>query len=584
MQTYLEERIGVPELFTGRKKELKDLLHWAENIKRKLSKSTAILSRRKTGKSALLERLFNIIFAQNNGLIPFYYQVDEHPQWIVDFAKDFFLSFIFQYIAFYTRKKEYLSLSLGRDFEKASQIAKKENFDFLVEHIENFKRIAPEDGIGAWNFARNFPLMIATLRNEYILQIIDEFQYMGKYIYRDKEITRPFTEMAGTYYRTAEYKNAPLLISGSWIGWLLQDLGNYLHGRFIRETLDNMPENEAIEMIFKYSLYLEIPVDSEIAEWMFYITEGNPSYISALFYSRCPDKDFNTEQGLLKTLEFELTHQKGLIKSTWMEYIGYAFAEINGDNPQLARSILLYLCKNKHRQVSKKELIEQLQLKISDADLEKRLEALFYNDIIERGTSNFYYQGIKDHIFEKLFRAEYADEIDNFDPPVIINEYRELYEKLNKEHKSLKGTHANLKGRYAEYDVIDNLRFRAYKKNDLFCSLMQNIPADFRFADYKSVWKYTDSVESKRSFEIDVFARADDDEYSLIGEVKNRIIKFDLSDAKEFLDKANNLIEKENIQKAVIFVLSISGFGKGVPEFFEENKMAWSEDEKWIKK
>ena len=35
MQTYLEERIGVPELFTGRKKELKDLLHWAENIKRK---------------------------------------------------------------------------------------------------------------------------------------------------------------------------------------------------------------------------------------------------------------------------------------------------------------------------------------------------------------------------------------------------------------------------------------------------------------------------------------------------------------------------------------------------------------------
>ncbi len=126
MQIYLEERIGMPELFTGRTKELKSLLLWAENIKRKISKSTAMLSRRKTGKSALLERLFNIIFSQNNGLIPFYYEIREHKQWLVDFAEDFFLSFIFQYIAFHTRKKEYLSLELKRNFEAALEIAEKE--------------------------------------------------------------------------------------------------------------------------------------------------------------------------------------------------------------------------------------------------------------------------------------------------------------------------------------------------------------------------------------------------------------------------------------------------------------------------
>jgi hypothetical protein len=37
MQIYMEEKIGNPELFTGRTKELSGLLQWAENIKRKLS-------------------------------------------------------------------------------------------------------------------------------------------------------------------------------------------------------------------------------------------------------------------------------------------------------------------------------------------------------------------------------------------------------------------------------------------------------------------------------------------------------------------------------------------------------------------
>ncbi len=56
MRTYLEEKIGNPELFTGRKRELEFYLKWIEQIPRKSSQSSAILSRRKTGKTALLQR------------------------------------------------------------------------------------------------------------------------------------------------------------------------------------------------------------------------------------------------------------------------------------------------------------------------------------------------------------------------------------------------------------------------------------------------------------------------------------------------------------------------------------------------
>lgn len=50
MRTWLEERIGDPNLLTGRKKELAYFLNWIDQTKRKVSQGTAILSRGKTRK------------------------------------------------------------------------------------------------------------------------------------------------------------------------------------------------------------------------------------------------------------------------------------------------------------------------------------------------------------------------------------------------------------------------------------------------------------------------------------------------------------------------------------------------------
>ncbi len=57
MQIYLTEKIGNPELFGGRREELKFFLTWAEGVKQQMSKNTAIPACRKTGKAALLQRL-----------------------------------------------------------------------------------------------------------------------------------------------------------------------------------------------------------------------------------------------------------------------------------------------------------------------------------------------------------------------------------------------------------------------------------------------------------------------------------------------------------------------------------------------
>jgi hypothetical protein len=75
--------------------------------------------------------LFNITFHKNDGVIPFYYEIKETKMWVVDFCQDFFLTFIYHYIAFKSRKTEYVRPEDTGDFNKAMLIAKKEGLDYL---------------------------------------------------------------------------------------------------------------------------------------------------------------------------------------------------------------------------------------------------------------------------------------------------------------------------------------------------------------------------------------------------------------------------------------------------------------------
>ncbi|KPA18468.1 ATPase domain protein, prokaryote domain protein [Candidatus Magnetomorum sp. HK-1] len=583
MEIYLKEKIGNPELFTGRYKELKSLLKWTEMSKNQLARSTAMLSRRKTGKSALMHRLYNIVFNNNDGVVPFYYEIREFDQWIFNFSQDYFVNFIWQYIAFKSRNKRYLE-PVRANYTTILETVKREKLDYLIEDIEMVKYLVDEKkDYELWNEVRDLPRHIASRQGESIIQMIDEFQYLNYYIYRDEYCTRRFKELAGSYFHTAEYKTAPLLISGSWVGWLMRDLAKMLPGRFRKDYfLGNMPDHEAAETIFKYSDLLDIPISNEIAQLMIDITGGNPCYISALFYSNYPKKDFTHEDGLRETLEFEILNDGGEIKTRWMEYLLYAFHTVNGTDHGLSKKIVLYLCKNKDREVTRDEIKKVFKLEIPDNDLEKKMTALVESDIINRGSSYSEFQGIGDHIFDKVFRGVYQKEIEAFDPKEITNEYKELFKKWKEKFQIICGKYGNLKGRFAEYMISNHLKYRAHEHNDLYCSMMNNLPEDFYFVNYQSVWKYTASPVLKKSFEIDVFARANQADYSLIGEVKNRLSPFSLSEATAFLNKSKELLQQENLEKYVLFVYSIKGFTKEAVQFFLENQIAWCDDEKWL--
>jgi hypothetical protein len=584
MDYALKERIGKPELFIGRKEELVYFLKWIDDIKEEKSQSTAMLARRKMGKTAIMERLFNITYYKNDGVVPFYYEINEVKMWVGDFCVDFFLTFIYQYIAFKTRKTEYLNPEEKNNFEKLKNAAEAEGLKYLTGIIESVEYSFKHEHVDIlWKTVREAPKTIAARQQEFILQMIDEFQFLNAMIYWDKEKSegKVADTLAGGYLSTAESKIAPLLVSGSWVGWLMNELDTMLPTRFRYEYLENMPEDEAVEMVYKYSVFFDVPITEETAFLMFKQARGSPFYISSLIRSRYRDKDLTTVNGLTDTLEFETLDRRGNIKATWMEYVFSAFKKVNGKN---AKKIVLYLCQHRDREVTRQELLDELALDMDDAELEEKLEALVKGDIINQGQTHFDYRGVQDNIFDKVFRGVYEKEIREFDVRVIKKEYSEELEKLKKQYNSLLGKHNCQKGYFAEYLILDQLKLHARENNDLLKSITRYLPKDFDFCDYSRVWRYDSSPEYARGLSVDIFARSQSPgDYSIIGEVKSRDTrKFSKEEAVAFETKFAEVKKLENVDRAVGFIFSRSGFTKEAEDYCRKKGIACSEDKKWL--
>ncbi|MDM8528291.1 hypothetical protein QUF58_08755 [Anaerolineales bacterium HSG24] len=578
MKTYLQEKIGNPDLFTGRKQELTDLLHWLNRIPVGLSKSRAILSRRKTGKSALMQRFYNLIFHANGPVIPFYFEIKEADQWLGHFAERFFKTFIFQYLAFKTRNMAHIDEAEWGSLDYALEIATEAELVIAQNYIKRAQTlIQAEEADPLWDLVRDAPRIMARYDDDYIVQMIDEFQYINRFIFRDESCTHCIDTLAGSYLHTAEYKNAPLLVSGSWVGWLMDDLIKMLPGRFKYRYMADLSLDECIEMIYRYALIEEVPISEDTAYLMARLTEGSPFYISSVFRSTYPHKDLTTEQGLLETLEFEILDKEGEIRGTWLEYIDSAFPRIN---ERYAKDIVLYLSKHRDRLTSRQTLKRELNLDMSDDDLRTKLKALLRSDIIEE--NYFKYQGVQDNIFDKVFRSEYGHDIENFSPQGLRDEYKVLFEGLLKKYNSLSGHYNRYKGAFAEFMIIQHLQDKVGQNRALYQTMFHNLPPDFEFVTYKAVWPYHSLPLHEPEFQIDVFAKTTTDHYSLIGEVKHRQRKFSLTEAEEFVEKAQSLLLLEPVKPYLLFVFSSAGFQPTALDYFRANGLAWSDEARLI--
>ncbi len=575
-----EERIGNPDLFTGRRKELKKHLHWVKNIERKRSKSIAILARRKSGKTALLQRLYNIIWNENSKIIPFYIEMEDKPKWIKDFCQDYYTKFWSQYYAFKLRKPEYVIESMYID--QIKEMAQKRADELIINSINKYESLLNSGQLdNLFSHVTGTPNAIATLTGDYFVVMIDEFQYMNRYIYRDIACTNRAKGIVGGYHALSESKVAPMCVAGSYVGWLRELISEYFKGGRLRERVLNprLTPEEGLECVHKYSALTEQPVTAESAVVMNELTKSDPFYISSIFDSYFDGKDLRTASGVIEAFGYEISDQGSELNKVWGEYINITLSKVNELN---ARKIVVFLSKNREQEYTLPEIKEYLQLEMSDIELETRLKKLEKGDLIGRGSTAYRYQGIPDDIFDLIFRGQFQEQIDHFVPDVKTELTEELAVLLQ-ENKSLRGRLGEIEGRLPEFLVSREMKVK--KKKKPLSSRVQNYQPEAVFADYRGVYvNYKLNIEDAREYEIDVYAYHPD-EGALAFEIKNRPErKVGAAEAKEFRQKLVLLREMSGEESSGVhgIYLSRAGFTAEAETLLKGEGLMYADFQQWF--
>src|SRR6056297_254224 len=540
----LPEKIGNPELFVGRKEEFDFFLgDWYMNLEGNFPQNQAILSRRKKGKTSFMQRLFNILWSAGGEkkpgdlqVIPFYYSIKDSDQSLRNFALDFFTSFVKQYVSYKGRNKEDIRGIFT--FEELSEIIKDKELEKIYRTMEI--KIKNDDWTGMWSVASETPAVIGQLKSEKIIQIIDEFQYINEYIYnKDGE---KLDRLSGTYMHVSEMREAPLIVSGNEVHWLLRIVGS-LTGRFQTYPLENLPEDEAKEAIERYASFTRTTIDKEAKEKIWQLTRGDPLYIKALFLSRFNrSKDYTVDDNIIQVYEKEI--QQGEIYGTWMEYMYKTFQSVNKVN---SKRIMLYLFQEGEER-TRAQINKALNLPYTDEELERKLDALIKGDLISQGSTAYRYTVTTDKTYELVFRKKYQDEIDHFVPD-IEKELRQIIGKKNV-----------LQGKFTEFLIKEKLK-KPFNLKDI-CENGEDVRIIPREIEERKV-----IPTGVGKSEIDIFIKAQKGHEVYI-DVKNTKQRYGKKQMERWLKIAKHLQEKND--KTILMVFSKNGYTAGTKEKLKE--------------
>lgn len=539
------EQIGNPNLFVGRKEEFDFFLgDWYMTLEGNFAQNQAIVSRRKKGKSSFLQRLFNILWSAGGekskdelNVIPFYYSISDENTSLGSFSKDFFTHLICQYTSYKRWDKELINGSY--EFENLSQLIDDPRLLPLYENMKLNSR--KDDWKGLWRIASRAPATISRLTGEKIVQIIDEFQNINEYILDEDKET--IDNMSGTYMQVAEMREAPLIVSGSEVHWLLKIVRS-LTGRFQSYSLGNLPKNEAIEAIEAYASFMRMKIDQQAKDKIWELTQGDPLYIKALFMSRFnKDKDYTFDENIINVYEKEIT--QGEIYATWMEYMLNTFDSVNKTN---SKKIMLYLF-NEGKEKTRAEIIKDLRLPYTDQEAEEKLNVLIAGDLISQGESAYDYTITKDKTYELVFRRVYQKEIEHFVPDIRA------------EIRKMVGRDNYTKGKFAEFLIREKIK-KPFQLNDI-CETQTDkkiIPEEIREREQVTL--------GTRKYEIDliIFCRDKSQIWVDIKGRKNRYGKNELQRWLRIVKKA-----REKVPSILFMVYSKNGFTKGTKQTLADN-------------
>ena len=560
IQYPLSEKIGEPDLFVGREKEFRLLNKWLSNIPKRLSKSRVILARRKSGKTAIVQRIFNQLWSENGAVIPFYFSFEENKIWYPDLAIKYYCAFASQYISFLERDEKLVSKWLS--LEKIRQYAMEnslENFVEEVDFLQNNRKVGGSHGL-MWDIACSAPHRFAAVYKKRFLVILDEFQYITQSVYRDKKCEgKPDESLPGSYHSLSESKMAPMLVTGSYAGWLLNIMHEYLEAGRLKPTHFSpyLTFDEGLQAVYKYAQFYGEEITNETAVQINELCMADPFFIYCVIYSDFEDKDLKTSKGVINTVNYEISDDTAEMFLTWSEYLNKILDQVNNRN---AKNLLLHLNKHSDRYWTPQQLKKELSLDLEVSEIQKELIILSKIDVIDRGTSNIDFRGLQDGTLNLVLRRCLEKEIEGF-APNFSKEFSVIIEKLNTENRSLRGKLSYYIGIVGEHLLATAFRSRKrFRLSDFFENVADNTELNLISVRERFLLQREDG----KGMEIDIVAESDCERVVLV-DVRKRKVKTTLKDVEDFWEKVETyqlLFPDRKILPAYLSVGDFTGDAK----------------------
>ncbi|MFQ6055042.1 MAG: ATP-binding protein, partial [Methanosarcinales archaeon] len=392
----------VPEEEFVNREELLDRLYCdAMDTARQASDNIVLLGRRRVGKSAVLTRVYDKLFFEQDLVVPIYFTYEGLPSNLGEYiAEEYFKNFVSQYIAF--KKKDIKLRKKATDLNLALKLAQELEDIGLMEIIEAYIDAKQKQYFqGIVHNSIGAPRMVAEENESAICVIIDEFQEILKIVDRDGRILN----FKGLYQFAVESALATHIISGSAVTIMRQEIlrRGPLLGRFEPYKISGLSTEYAIELQDRLSkMYgFEMPYEQKV--YIANYTSGLPFYIKKILLEIKRYKvPIVTEEVLCKAISHEIT--RGGIYDT-LEMLLLQYAKQNKLN--ITRSVLYHCANFEDKKINPDEIAEKLQ--VSSIEVMEALSQMSRADLIE--PSGGFYYNIPDPVMRKFLRTQYFREV-----------------------------------------------------------------------------------------------------------------------------------------------------------------------------
>ncbi len=574
MQYPLTEKIGEPALFVGREPAFKSFNKWLANIPKRLSKSRVIIARRKSGKTAFVQRIFNQLWnEENRAIIPFYFEFGENKIWYPNLAMKYYRAFASQYIAFLTRTPKFIKHPLS--LEKIREFGISEDISPLIDDVDFLLQNKGVEGSHdlMWDLACSAPHRFADLYDQRILVILDEFQYISQFIYRDEKCEgKPDETLIASYHSLSESKIAPMLVTGSYANLLSKLINRYFGAGRLKQIRFSpyLTPDEGLQAVYQYAHYYGEAITNETALQINELCMADPFFISCVILNEHEGKDLTTSEGVVDTVNYEISAKTAEMSQNWAIYIEQTVARANNLN---AKRMLLYLSKHNDHYFTPQSLKSELNLDLEPNEIYRQLMILKEADLIEQGMADIHFKGLQDGTLNLVLRNRFEEEIKTVAPKMKQYFSQEIADLTHK-NRQLQGKVNHYAGKFAEHILA--VAFRSRKRfalSQFFKNVLDTTPLNLQKVKERVLIQREDG----KTMELDIVAESACGRVVLV-EVKKTQTAISLTLVEDFQEKVE--IYQSQFPNAIILpaYFSRGGFVVKAQDFCIKHGIGMAEE------